>query len=67
MEEPYDFLEQDTVRDLIKKNPQFINFNTHLWGSSTKTVGGPVEEDEEEVAEEEPDKEEGDDKEEKKP
>merc|ERR1712079_894700 len=36
-EESYDFLEQDTVRDLIKKYSQFINFNIFLWGSSTKT------------------------------
>jgi len=52
-EESYDFLEQDTVRDLIKKYSQFINFNIYLWGSSTKTVEEPVEdeEDEEEVEE----------------
>merc|ERR1712241_1068381 len=47
-EESYDFLEQDTVRDLIKKYSQFINFNIYLWGSSTKTVEEPVEEEEEE-------------------
>merc|ERR1712029_944449 len=49
----YGFLEQDTVRDLIKKYSQFINFNIYLWGSSTKTVEEPVEdeEDEEEVEE----------------
>jgi len=48
-EESYDFLEQDTVRDLIKKYSQFINFNIYLWGSSTKTVEEPIEEDEEEA------------------
>merc|ERR1712183_1045816 len=47
-EESYDFLEQDTVRDLIKKYSQFINFNIYLWGSSTKTVEEPIEDDEEE-------------------
>merc|ERR1712209_154820 len=47
-EESYDFLEQDTVRDLIKKYSQFINFNIYLWGSSTQTVEEPIEEDEEE-------------------
>merc|ERR1712106_1254467 len=52
-EESYDFLEQDTVRDLIKKYSQFINFNIYLWGSSTKTVEEPIE-DEEEAADEEP-------------
>merc|ERR1711915_858099 len=45
-EESYDFLEQDTVRDLIKKYSQFINFNIYLWGSSTKTVEEPIEEEE---------------------
>eukprot|EP00090_Calanus_glacialis_P004505 TRINITY_DN1336_c0_g1_i1.p1 TRINITY_DN1336_c0_g1~~TRINITY_DN1336_c0_g1_i1.p1 ORF type:complete len:800 (-),score=286.11 TRINITY_DN1336_c0_g1_i1:236-2635(-) len=59
-EESYDFLEQDTVRDLIKKYSQFINFNIYLWGSSTKTVEEPIEEDEEEVADE-PEKKEEDD------
>merc|ERR1712042_83696 len=55
-EESYDFLEQDTVRDLIKKYSQFINFNIYLWGSSTKTVEEPIEDevkdDEDEVKEE---------------
>jgi len=55
-EESYDFLEQDTVRDLIKKYSQFINFNIYLWGSSTKTVEEPIEEDEEEETTEEPEK-----------
>jgi len=59
-EESYDFLEQDTVRDLIKKYSQFINFNIYLWGSSTKTVEEPIE-DEEEVADEEPEQKEEDD------
>merc|ERR1719365_128294 len=62
-EESYDFLEQDTVRDLIKKYSQFINFNIYLWGSSTKTVEEPIEEEEEEKTEdevEEPTKEEDD-------
>jgi len=59
-EESYDFLEQDTVRDLIKKYSQFINFNIYLWGSSTKTVEEPIEEDEEEVADETEKKEEDD-------
>merc|ERR1712002_743822 len=61
-EESYDFLEQDTVRDLIKKYSQFINFNIYLWGSSTKTVEEPVEdEDDEETTDEEADKKEEDD------
>merc|ERR1711884_301388 len=52
-EESYDFLEQDTVRDLIKKYSQFINFNIYLWGSSTKTVEEPIEDEEEEKTEDE--------------
>lgn len=51
-EESYDFLEQDTVRELVKKYSQFINFNIYLWGSSTTTVEEPIEEDEEEASEE---------------
>merc|ERR1712213_76709 len=59
-EESRDFLEQDTVRDLIKKYSQFINFNIYLWGSTTKTVEEPIEEDEEEATEDETKKEEDD-------
>merc|ERR1712051_881410 len=47
-EEAYDFLEVDTVKSLIKKYSQFINFNIYLWSSSTKTVEEPIEEDEDE-------------------
>jgi len=52
-EEAYDFLEQDSVRDLIKKYSQFINFNIYLWGSVTETVEEPIEDEEEEEATEE--------------
>eukprot|EP00095_Tigriopus_kingsejongensis_P011432 maker-scaffold222_size251774-snap-gene-0.22 protein:Tk11432 transcript:maker-scaffold222_size251774-snap-gene-0.22-mRNA-1 annotation:"PREDICTED: endoplasmin-like" len=45
-EEAYDYLEQDSVRDLIKKYSQFINFNIYMWGSSTQTVEEPLDEDE---------------------
>merc|ERR1719470_742051 len=58
-EESYDFLEQDTVRDLIKKYSQFINFNIFLWGSSTQTVEEPIEEDEEPEQKEEESDDEG--------
>jgi len=60
-EEAYDFLEQDTVRELIKKYSQFINFPIYLWGSVTATVEEPIE-DEEEAAEEEASKEDETDK-----
>ena len=61
-EEAYDFLEQDTVRDLIKKYSQFINFNIYLWSSKTETVevaedtepAERTEDDEDAAVEEEP-------------
>merc|ERR1711894_866670 len=48
-EEAYDYLEQDTVKDLIKKYSQFINFNIYMWTSETKTVEEPDEDAEEEA------------------
>lgn len=58
-EEARDFLEEDTVRNLIKKYSQFINFPIYLWSSKTETFEEPVEEKEEEkpepVADEEED------------
>ncbi|XP_054715903.1 endoplasmin-like [Uloborus diversus] len=50
-EEARDFLEVDTLRNLIKKYSQFINFPIYLWSSKTETVEEPVEESE---AEEKP-------------
>uniref|UniRef100_A0A1W7RAN2 Heat shock protein 83 n=1 Tax=Hadrurus spadix TaxID=141984 RepID=A0A1W7RAN2_9SCOR len=54
-EEARDFLEEDTLRNLIKKYSQFINFNIYLWSSKTETVEEPIEEEakEEPVQEEE--------------
>jgi len=77
-EEAGDFLEQDTVKNLIKKYSQFINFNIYLWGSTTTTVDEPIEDEEEEDSKEEEDvvkdedeegavEEEKEDEEEKKP
>ena len=48
-EEAYDYLEQDTVKDLIRKYSQFINFNIYLWSSTTKTVEESAEDDEKPV------------------
>jgi len=62
-EEAYDFLEQDSVRDLIKKYSQFINFNIYLWGSVTETVEEPIEDEEEEEAAPEEKKDEAEDEE----
>jgi len=50
-EEARDNLELDTIRELIKKYSQFINFNIFLWGSKTETVEEPIEDEEEEEAE----------------
>lgn len=42
-EEALDFLEEDTIRQLIKKYSQFINFPIYLW--SSKTVEEEIEEE----------------------
>ena len=47
-EEARDFLEPNTLKDLIKKYSQFINFNIFLWTSKTEEVEEPIEETEEE-------------------
>ena len=60
-EEAYDFANLDTLKDLIGKYSQFINFNIYLWSSSTKTVEEPIEDDDEEVPAKDEDKKEGDD------
>merc|ERR1712038_1318382 len=52
-EEASDFLEPDTVRNLVKKYSQFINFNIYLWGSKTETVEEPIDEDDEEIKDDE--------------
>jgi heat shock protein beta len=46
-EEARDFLEPQTLEDLIKKYSQFINFNIYLWKSKTEDVEEPIEEAEE--------------------
>lgn len=58
-EEAYDYLEPDTLKNLVQKYSQFINFNIYLWSSKTETVEEPLEEGEtaekETTAEESPD------------
>ncbi|XP_033224000.1 endoplasmin [Belonocnema kinseyi] len=51
-DEALDFLEEDTIRNLIKKYSQFINFNIYLW--SSKTVYVDAEDDEEKPEAEKP-------------
>ncbi|XP_008934413.1 PREDICTED: endoplasmin, partial [Merops nubicus] len=45
-EEASDYLELDTVKNLVKKYSQFINFPIYLWSSKTETVEEPIEEEE---------------------
>jgi len=45
-EEAHEFLEPNTIKELVKKYSQFINFNIYLWTSKTETVEEPEEEDE---------------------
>ncbi|KAJ8918790.1 hypothetical protein NQ315_011074 [Exocentrus adspersus] len=49
--EAKDFLEHETIRTLVKKYSQFINFPIYLWTSHTETVEEPIDED---TAEEKP-------------
>lgn len=37
-EEASEFLEQNSIKDLVKKYSQFINFNIYLWDSKTEKV-----------------------------
>uniref|UniRef100_A0A8C5D3G9 Heat shock protein 90, beta (grp94), member 1 n=1 Tax=Gadus morhua TaxID=8049 RepID=A0A8C5D3G9_GADMO len=67
-EEASDFLELETIKNLVRKYSQFINFPIYVWSSKTieepideeaeaeKTKEGDVEEDEVDVEEEEEDK-----------
>uniref|UniRef100_A0A2M3ZDW2 Heat shock protein 83 n=1 Tax=Anopheles braziliensis TaxID=58242 RepID=A0A2M3ZDW2_9DIPT len=50
-EEALDFLEEDTVKQLIKKYSQFINFPIYMWTSKEVEEEVPVEEEEEKPAE----------------
>ncbi|KAF4079786.1 hypothetical protein AMELA_G00182340 [Ameiurus melas] len=65
-EEASDYLELETIKNLVRKYSQFINFPIYVWSSKTETVEEPIEEEEEaekeateeeaEVEEEEEDK-----------
>lgn len=44
-EEAHNFLEPDTLKKLVQKYSQFINFDIYLWQSKTETVEEPVEEE----------------------
>ncbi|KAF4518511.1 hypothetical protein B566_EDAN009711 [Ephemera danica] len=44
-EEALDYVQQDTIRSLVKKYSQFINFPIYLWASKTVTEEEPIEEE----------------------
>lgn len=44
-EEAYDFLEPDTLKNLVHKYSQFINTGIYLWQSKTETVEESVEDE----------------------
>ncbi|KAM9377178.1 endoplasmin [Pholidichthys leucotaenia] len=44
-EEASDYLELETIKTLVRKYSQFINFPIYVWASKTETVEEPVEED----------------------
>lgn len=52
-EEASDYLELETIKNLVKKYSQFINFPIYVWSSKTETVEEPIEEEEEAEAEKE--------------
>ncbi|XP_075945423.1 endoplasmin [Anarhichas minor] len=73
-EEASDYLELETIKNLVKKYSQFINFPIYVWASKTETVEEPIEEDaeaaeepEKEAAEEEAEVEEEEDEDKEKP
>nr|XP_039250321.1 endoplasmin-like [Styela clava] len=59
-EEASDYLEIDTIRNLIRKYSQFINFPIYLWTSKIEKEEVPIEEEEDSAEEEVKEKEEGD-------
>jgi len=44
-EEAHDYLEPKTLKDLVHKYSQFINFNIYLWTSKTETVEEPIDDE----------------------
>ncbi|XP_067110134.1 endoplasmin [Osmerus mordax] len=48
-EEASDYLELQTIKNLVTKYSQFINFPIYVWSSKTETVEEPLDEDEAEA------------------
>uniref|UniRef100_A0A674CZV1 Endoplasmin n=1 Tax=Salmo trutta TaxID=8032 RepID=A0A674CZV1_SALTR len=45
-EEATDYLELETIKNLVKKYSQFINFPIYIWASKTETVEEPIDDTE---------------------
>ncbi|KAK6482768.1 endoplasmin-like [Huso huso] len=54
-EEASDYLELETIKNLVKKYSQFINFPIYVWSSKTETVEEPLDEAEAEAEKDEAD------------
>ncbi|CAL8242531.1 unnamed protein product [Merluccius merluccius] len=54
-EEASDFLELETIKNLVRKYSQFINFPIYVWSSKTETVEEPIDEEAEKTTKEEDD------------
>ncbi|KAG9340037.1 hypothetical protein JZ751_022148 [Albula glossodonta] len=50
-EEASDYLELETIKNLVRKYSQFINFPIYVWSSKTETVEEPIEDGDEAEAE----------------
>lgn len=48
-EESSDYLEAETLKNLVKKYSQFINFNIYLWTSKTESVEEPIEQEDKQI------------------
>uniref|UniRef100_A0A674DB54 Endoplasmin n=1 Tax=Salmo trutta TaxID=8032 RepID=A0A674DB54_SALTR len=70
-EEATDYLELETIKNLVRKYSQFINFPIYVWSSKTETVEEPIDEDteaeEKDATEDEVEVEEEEDEKEDKP
>lgn len=42
--EATDYLELETIKNLVRKYSQFINFPIYVWSSKTETVEEPIDE-----------------------
>ncbi|OCT87605.1 hypothetical protein XELAEV_18021302mg [Xenopus laevis] len=56
-EEATDYLELETIKNLVRKYSQFMNFPIYVWSSKTETVEEPLDEEEAKEKDEETDEE----------